>query len=338
MMGMVLDVLESKTKHEEYLETQRSLPLYAGLSKYQHVERLGHKEVEGILDGPVTVQEKIDGANATVAYIDNKLVVASRNNTISVDGTPPTGFRGLVEYVLANPGFYPAPPIKDWILRGEWLVHHSLRYRDDVYGHLYIFDVQRPDGSYVLPSEYEPVLAAAGLRFVPVAAEFTSPTPEQLLEVLQRDSTFGAPMREGIVIKRYDFVNQYGRVQWGKMIHGDFKQKNSLFFRAPKSADAEVRFVSMAVTPELVRKTIAKVAFDKQEDASVRHMATVLGRVWYDVFKEELWDFTQKQRVGAFDFAAARRLATEKTRDIALAVYNGFPTIHGEETTDYLAK
>lgn len=320
---------------QQRLEESRNSPIYAGLSKYQHVERLGHKEVEGLLDGRVVVQEKIDGANATVAKVDGKLVIASRNQALSVDGDPATGFRGLVQYVLERPVFREFD--EDWIIRGEWLVQHSLPYAKETMGHFYVFDVQRRDGSYVPAASYEPALVVAGIRFVPTIAELDSPTVDQLVEYVNGPSQFGAAHREGIVVKRYDFVNQYGRTQWGKMIHADFKVKNSLHFHAPKGDPAELRFVSLRLRAELVEKTIHKIAADRQEDSTVRHMAAVLGRVWYDLFTEELWDFVKKERVGVFDFNAARKLVEQKTRDLALAYYNGVPLIHGEEVKSFIA-
>lgn len=325
----------SDESFQERLEESRNTPLYGGLSKYQHVERLGHKEVEGLLDGDVIVQEKIDGANATVARCDGDLVIASRNQTLSTNGEPATGFRGLVEYVLKSriPEFVRK---YSWALRGEWLVQHSLPYSKEAMGRFYVFDVQ-PDKGYLHPDFYVPLLIEYGIDFVPVAARLTRPTIDELVNLTKMASVFGASHCEGIIIKRYDFVNQYGRTQWGKMIHEDFKVKNTLHFGAGKTDPAEVRFVANRLRNEMIEKTIHKVAADKQEDATVRHMAAVLGRVWYDLFTEELWDFVKKDRVGAFDFNAARKLVEQKTRDLALAYYNGVPLIHGPEVKTFIA-
>ena len=59
--------------------------LYRDITRYQHVERLGKVEVNGLLDGEVYVQEKLDGANATVAMVDGSVVLCSRNRFPSHD-------------------------------------------------------------------------------------------------------------------------------------------------------------------------------------------------------------------------------------------------------------
>lgn len=45
---------------------------------YQHVEKLGTAEVDGILDGTVYVFPKLDGANASVWLDDGEVKCGSR--------------------------------------------------------------------------------------------------------------------------------------------------------------------------------------------------------------------------------------------------------------------
>ena len=56
-------------------------------------------------------------------------------------------------------------------------------------------------------------------------------------------------------------------------------------------------------------------------------MPKVLGFVYHDAIVEELWDFVKKESVDKFSFRTARKLAEQKTRDIALAYFNGIPTV-----------
>ena len=51
--------------------------------KYQHIERLGTSEVEGILDGKVYLFYKIDGTNSCIFLKgENELGFGSRNREI----------------------------------------------------------------------------------------------------------------------------------------------------------------------------------------------------------------------------------------------------------------
>jgi len=322
---------------EQRLEESRNTPLYGGLTKYQHIERLGHEDVEGLLDDDVFVQEKLDGANATVAYVYNpvslvdELVIATRNQTISINGNPRTGFKGLVEYVLNNPGFQisGASGWIGWILRGEWLVKHSLNYDADAFKKFYVFDVQDQSGSYIHPDTYIPVLTDAGIATVPTLARVSRPSVDVLTPYSQGLSFLGGADREGIVVKRYDFVNKWGRTTWGKIVTADFKEKNKLSFGAAKHDPVELRFVSDRLTETLVMKNVHKTADEKSESPRVQHMGAVIGRTWHDLLREELPDWlitTKKQPV--FDFQAARKLSDVRTRDVALAYYNGVPSVH----------
>jgi len=294
------------------------------LYRYQHVERLGDDEVDGLLDGTVVVQEKIDGANATVAWDEDAgLLVCTRNRAISIGGEPPNGFRGLVEYVLAHDGIkelFQSHP--DWILRGEWLVRHSVVYPIEYMNKLYVFDVQLRDGSYIPWQEYKDVLSLFEIEMVPHIAVMENPTVADLVPLTQEPSLLGGGEREGIVAKRYDFVNCYGRTVWGKLVSADFREKNKLHFGAGHKEPVELQFAAACVTEHLVLKIIDKIR-DERGSVSVRNMPEILGRAWHDVFNEELWGFVKKHRVGKFDFRAARKLVERKTRDIALAYFNG---------------
>lgn len=298
--------------------------LYGSLTKYQHVERLGHEDVEGLLGGPVYVQEKLDGANASVALVDGKIVIASRNNAVSIGGQPEQGFNGLIEYVLNHPGIL-AIINNGWVLRGEWLVRHSLDYAKDSYRHFYVFDVQE-NGRYLAPEEYEPQLSAHGIRFI-ASTRMDEPTVEKLVAFLDTmPSAYGASKPEGIVVKAHNFVNRYGRTTWGKLVSEDFKVANKINFGAGKSDPAEIRLASL-ITPERVMKLLAKIEEDKGAKPNVTHMFEVLGRMWHEIITEELWDFVKKNPRVTIDFSSLRKLVEKQTRDLALNIFNGLPSI-----------
>jgi len=69
--------------------------------KYQHVERVGNDEVDGILVGRVHIQPKIDGANGQVG-INGNLYCASRNQVLSESTTN----QGFWNHVQDNAAIY----------------------------------------------------------------------------------------------------------------------------------------------------------------------------------------------------------------------------------------
>lgn len=365
---------EEKPSHDEKfkqeLEEKRAAPLLkdVGLGRYQHIERLGNEEVEGLLDGDVIVETKIDGANLTVAYYKEHhgIVIASRNQIAYKEDMEKKGFQGAVEYVLNHDGIQTAVYM-GWILRGEWVAKmHNILYNKEIFGHYYVFDVQDISGNYIHPDVWMPKLKELGVQFIPILARLTRPTPEQLAELTKGPDEFGAQQKEGIVIKRYDYYNKYGRMTWAKLVSKDFGEKNKLAFGASQQDPPELRFVANIITTGFIMKTIHTIEDLKGvEKIPIKTMPEVLGRVWHDAIMEELWDFIQKEslskqievecdrhacpapghgvdaleplkfkvRVNGFDFKAARRLSDEKTRTIALCYFNGIPIleISGQE-------
>ena len=312
-----------QTKLAEY----RGYPLCADIPKYQHISRLTNDETEGLLDGDVIIQTKIDGANLTIAYDSSKgHIIASRNNAKSVGGEPKNGFRGAVEYCLEHIGLMVLS--KQYILRGEWLVRHSMNYPKEYMQHFYVFDVQRyEDHSYLHPDEYIPLLVKYGIKYIPILTRLSNPTMDELVKLAEGPDEFGAEQKEGIVIKNYNFINKYKRIQWGKIVNEGFQVKNKLAFR-PKNADAiEIRFASEVVSTHLVLKVIAKIkSEDPDNNINIRRMPQILGLVWHDVFTEELWTFVKKNKVREFNFYNAKKLVEAATREIALAYFNGILT------------
>ena len=316
----------NKDKFEEKLEENRNAPLFGRIPKYQHIKKLGDDETEGILDGTVTVMPKIDGANLTVAWTEEQgLIICSRNGVVSIGGEPYTGFKGAVEYVINHPHLLELA--KQYIIRGEWLVKHTINYPPEVMNHFYVFDLEEYDGTrnYKSFADMIPMLQKMYIKYVPVLAELDSPTIEALQKFLPGKSVFheiGCD-KEGIVIKNFDFVNKFGRTQWGKIINADFKIKNKIAFNKPgKNVETEIHFAATYITSTLVLKTIEKIKTDKGGDFGIRCMEEILGRVWYDVINEEIWNYVKKYKVGLFDFKRAQKLCVEATKSIAIDYFN----------------
>ena len=85
---------------------------------YQHVERVGKDEVEGILHGTCYVMPKLDGTNGVVWYDGNTIHCGSRNREVSVNNDN----QGFMNYIIKDQrfwDFFKRHP--DLTLYGEWL-------------------------------------------------------------------------------------------------------------------------------------------------------------------------------------------------------------------------
>ena len=87
--------------------------------KYQHVERLGSEEVEGIELGTCYIMPKIDGTNASIWMKDDgTLGFGSRNRELSLDNDNALFMYSMLNDERIHKYFEAHPGTR---LYGEWL-------------------------------------------------------------------------------------------------------------------------------------------------------------------------------------------------------------------------
>lgn len=281
--------------------------------KYQHIERLGTSEVEGILDGTVYLFTKLDGSNMVLFYNDGVVCGGSRNRQLTIENDN----AGSYAYVLSQEKFKKFfEKYSNVYLYGEWLVKHHIRtYEKDAWKKLYVFDVMREDGSYLTYEEYVPMLEEFGIEYIPLIAKLENPTEEQVREYvdkctfLQTDNNIG----EGVCIKRYDYTNKYGRRTWAKIVRGEFKQTK----KANKPIVGEViekDIVDNFCTEQFIRKEYEKIVNDAGEWNS-KMIPRLLGVVWHEFVKEETYNFVKKYKNPSVDFKLLNVMVTDKIKE-----------------------
>jgi hypothetical protein len=283
--------------------------------KYQHVERIGTTEVNGLLDGPCYIYPKIDGTNGSVWLENGEIKAGSRNRELTLESD--------------NAGFYNAFKNDERFLSyfkefpnhriyGEFMVPHSLKtYRDDAWRKFYVFDVM--DGNrYLTYEDYKPLLEKYDVDFIVPIAVIDYPTEEKLYEMLERNMFLikdGCGVGEGIVIKRYDFRNQYGRTTWGKIVTSEFKEKHTREMGVTKlttGLGVEERICEKYVTDALIEKEIAKIEFANGGWRS-ELIPKLLGVMYHTVITEEIWNILKEFKNPTIDF---KRLNTMIIREI----------------------
>lgn len=284
---------------------------------YQHVERLGTDAVEGILDGRVYFQTKIDGTNA-VLYLkdDNTLGVGSRNREIHLGEDN----RGCASYLLSNPQYLElVKRHPNCYFFGEWLIkNHIKNYFPDAYKKLYIFDVlelTEDGGRYVTPDEYISWLEEFDIDYVPVEAVIDHPTQEQIDEVL-RNAHFlqeGTGGNEGVVLKRYDYKNKYGRTIWAKIVRTEYKQEKSKPKENRSLEAIERQIVDAFCTPAFIEKEYAKLAIDGWNSKMIPKL---LGTIWHELIIEESWNIIKKFKNPTIDYKLLNALVIEQIKSV----------------------
>lgn len=284
--------------------------------KYQHVERFGTSEVNNIELGTCYIFPKIDGTNASIWLKNGELQAGSRKRHLTLEADN-AGFyawakeqTNLIAYLKENPTHR---------IFGEWLVPHSLKtYNPDAWRKFYVFDVtidKKGDEithegdstlTYLAYDFYKPLLEKHSIEFIPPLAIIKNASYEQLVAKLKSNIFLiedGKGAGEGIVIKRYDFVNKYGRTTWAKIVTSEFKAKHSKIMGAPESEGKKM--IEEGIAKEFTTKAICEKVYAKIENENgwqSKLIPKLLNVVFYDIIREESWNFVKKYKNPTIDF------------------------------------
>ncbi len=137
--------------------------------KFMDIERLKESYANGFQSGDhILVQEKIDGANAAIRYSTDteKIIAQSRKNILSFSNN----LRGFWEWTQTlNKQLIKKVLGDQYVLFGEWLVPHSVKYPDERYNHFYAYDVYDIINQKYLPQDkVKEIIEYLGLTYVPV--------------------------------------------------------------------------------------------------------------------------------------------------------------------------
>lgn len=313
---------------------------------YDHLERLGHRNVQHIDIGLVHVFPKLDGTNASVWYDGERVSCASRRRVISLEEDN-AGFCRWVQGdetrardLRALCAEHPA-----WIIYGEWMVPHTLKtYRPEVWNCFWIFDVyDRERGTYLAFEEYGPICAQAGQHVIQPLCTIMNPAESQLVAQVEMNTYLiaqGAGLGEGVVLKNYAW-RQHGN-PWAKVVRNVFKEEAARAFGvAEKHGEfqVEVAICEQFVTPALVGKTRAKVVLDIANELKIdvatevnwqqriesenrgKVIPQLLGRVYHDLITEEMWAILKEHRNAVIDFKKLQARVTLSTKALAADLF-----------------
>lgn len=178
------------------------------IKKYLDIERCKESYASTFEVGePIIIQTKIDGSNASIAYDSktNSLVAFSRRQTLNEMNT----LNGFWNYVQSLDVKAFAEILGDrYIIFGEWLFPHSVKYPEDMYKKFYMFDVWDRETEQYLTQEDSLAIFDRLKNYIPnyVHTLYNGPfiSWEHTLAFLKENIYGETPCMKGIVIKRQD--------------------------------------------------------------------------------------------------------------------------------------
>jgi len=297
--------------------------------KYQHIERFGTDEVQGIEEGLTYVFPKIDGTNSSVWLDGNgELKAGSRNRELTLDADN-AGFYAWVsqqENIKAYLNKYPKHR-----LYMEWLVPHSLKtYRDDAWRKAYVFDVCLDEGEeelgYLPYDYYKQQLDEFNIAYILPIAIIKNATYEMYLKLLDCNLFLikdGCGYGEGIVIKNYDYRNKYGRQTWAKIVRNEFKEAHNKEMGAPileTKVMVEEQIVDKYCTTAFIEKEYEKIRTENGGWTS-KYIPMLLGRVFYNLITEESWNFVKEFNLPTVNFKTLNTVVIRKIKQVMVNLF-----------------
>lgn len=298
------------------------------MKKYKDIERLKDKYAPAFKAGEhITITEKIDGANASIVVNeDGTLTACSRRNELNQNNTL-QGFYDFVQTLDAS--IVSAALTSRYILFGEWLVKHTIRYPEDKMKQFYVFDVYDTETEQYMPWDFTKQIAEfIGLKTVPLFYDGPFISWEHIYSFVGKTEMGGEPIGEGVVIKSQDRLdNKFsGTPEYVKIVAKEFSEVHQS--KPQKEIDpakiaakkADETLAATIVTARRITKGLEKLIEDgiipeDWDEKSLGVIAKHLPRAIYnDCVKEEPETVAQIENFGKICGSLTMKLAREAVK------------------------
>lgn len=216
---------------------------------YPKVWNLGHPKIDDLFDGPVIVEEKVDGSQFSFGVFGGELKCRSKGSQLILE-EPEKMFQTAVDWVedhadLLHP---------EWTYRAEYLQkpkHNVLAYERVPANNLVIFDVNCGYERYLGTSDKVDEACRIGLESAPLLSVGTFSSADEIRELLETDSHLGGTKIEGVVIKNYAKFGEDGKCLLGKYVSEAFKERHSSEWKKANPTGADrIQSIGQALRTE----------------------------------------------------------------------------------------
>lgn len=185
---------------------------------------VAHKAMDEIFNGPVVIQEKVDGSQFSFRMTEDlELQMRSKGQELLWDAPSSSMFKPAMEAVQDRAMLL----IPGTIYRGEFLAkpkHNSLAYDRIPKDHVVLFEIETGLGSFGTTQQLQSAAHHLGFDVVPVLFEGQWREPlADLTRFFDTESYLGGQKIEGIVVKNYaQFL--HGKPLLAKLVSDKFKE------------------------------------------------------------------------------------------------------------------
>lgn len=254
------------------------------IPSYGKIWNVGHRQLAQLFDGPVLVQEKIDGSYIAFGIVEGHLQARSKGSRLDFDAPDQMFARGIETITRLASRLTPG-----YVYCGEYLnrpKHNTLAYDRVPEQHIILFDIESEARSekWLSASDLAWEAQRIGLECVPTF----STTYEALAELLTTTSCLGGQTIEGLVLKNYSQFGIDGKMLRGKYVSEVFKEVNGADWkkRHPAQADIKLALAQAFCTPARWNKAIQHLREAGQLTDTPRDIGPLLQEINRDVLEE----------------------------------------------------
>lgn len=284
-----------------------------GIKHYVDIERLKEKYAEGFKPGEhITITEKLDGSNSQILFDPETgtLKASSRRNEL----TPENTLQGFWNFVQTLDAESFSSILGDrYIIFGEYLIPHTIKYPEDKYRKFYVFDIWDKDKEQYLPWDSVMLIARTfHLETVPIFYDGPFISWEHVYSFVGKTEMGAMPCGEGCVVKSQDRLGEKNSrlPAYVKIVSEQFSEVHKS--KPHKEIDPEKIAAKQAmeelaatiVTERRVKKMIEKFTEDNLipsdwDEKSLGAIAKILPKAIYDdCVKEEPETVAQIENFG----------------------------------------
>lgn len=296
---------------------------------YQHIERFGTSAVRGIELGTCYVFPKVDGTNAsTFLGDDNTLQAGSRKRQLTLENDNANFYNQIIkDEKISN--YLTKHPLHR--LFGEFLVPHTLKtYKEDAWRKFYIFDVciDKEDGGleYIPYDIYKPWLEEFELDYIMPIAIIKNGEYDNFVHCLEQNVFLvkdGLGVGEGIVIKNYDYYNQWGNQIWAKIVTSEFKERHYKVMGCPEIENKmiEQAIVDRFVTSAFIEKEYAKI-LEEKGGWQQQYIPYLFSKIFHELIMEETYEIIKKFKMPTINFKTLQILTTQRIKEVKKEIFS----------------
>lgn len=253
---------------------------------YPKVFAIGHRSIDGIFDGEVEVEEKVDGSQFSFGRFGAELKLRSRGKVFPIDA-PEKMFNKACETVAA---LAEGPQLKDgYTYRGEYLEkpsHNSLAYDRTPKQHIILWDIATGLERYMSYEEKKVEAERLGLEIVPLLFKGTITNPQMLIDLSNQTSILGGQQMEGVVVKNHAKFGLDGKPLIGKYVTERFKETHHKVWTSKDENKSVGDIVEKVASQYRTEARWHKAVQHLKERGELEHSPSDIGKLINEVKKD----------------------------------------------------